>query len=152
MSRYILRDAKPYREVVLGWDPSVEAFFLQCFDDGEEAPIVWEPRYELDDLTAVLDWLDIELPDLLRRVLLAEKSGGLIAWQPGDVVYLERARGLGQPCPYRVVEVAEPAEVDDSPTVSIQLDEPGPELVVGTARLSVHPLQIFPALERIGVE
>lgn len=94
MSRYTLNRSAPFAEVVLGFDPPMRSFFLQCFakfDDDDAA--VWKPRLELLELERVLQGLKLEFPSLLRRVLLFEQQGGLFAYEAGDPAFWKSPKG-----------------------------------------------------------
>lgn len=52
--RLNLKNTGPFGEVEFGWDPGVNGFFLQCFEESsEDAPSVWLPS--LATVTALQD-------------------------------------------------------------------------------------------------
>ena len=88
MSRYAL-SAPKFGEVVVGWDSPIDGFFLQCFttsSDEDEEPAVWLPKLDLDELGRQLLDLGVTMPDLLRRVLLADQHEWQLEVLPGDPV------------------------------------------------------------------
>lgn len=147
MSRYVLRKVKPFREMVIGWDPPIEGYFLQAFEGRKESPTIWRPRLELDELQAVLGRLGVALPDLLRRVLAAEKNGSHVEWRPGDLAHLEASEGDMRLVSFRVRAVSESEA--GSPLVLLGIAE---GLTLEVEPFHVHPRQIYPDLESIGVE
>lgn len=87
MSRYVLSHSAPFAEVTVGWDSATGSFFLQCFETSEDDEAkVWKSHLELHELEQALKELKLELPSLLRRVLLHKRNGGILEFEAGDPV------------------------------------------------------------------
>lgn len=112
MSRYTLLDSGTFGSVVVGWDPPPAAsFFLQCFaqTEDDDEPVFWKPRIGLPELERVLNRLNIPLPSLLLRVLMAEARDTPFRPAVGDPVFWRRLSPLPS-IEARVVELVEGAD------------------------------------------
>lgn len=128
-SRYTIREpTETYGAVAFGWDAVGETFYVQWFKktNDDDAPAVWLPRLtSVEQVQQNFAQVGAALPDLARRVLLADQHDGPIDLAVGDIVHRGAARGTIGELSSGIAQVA----FDNGTVDSHRVDDLMPDLV-----------------------